>query len=90
MGNALDTYDKLELEPVDSKINVIISKDKLEAFLNIEPPNNGGLKPDLESIENELAKNNIVYGLNKKLLLDISKEPQYNKDVLVAHGLKRF
>ena len=88
MDNPLNTHDELKPEPVDSKIDVIISKDKLKAFINIQPPSNGGLKPDLESLEDELAKNNIVYGLDKKLLLDISKNPQYEKDILIARGLK--
>ncbi|NLY45783.1 MAG: DUF342 domain-containing protein [Tissierella sp.] len=88
MINILDTYNELDGEPIDSKVEVSLSSDKLKAYINIIPPKNGGLKPDLESIEQALGKNNIIYGLDKESLIDIPKNPQYNKNIIVAHGIK--
>lgn len=82
----ISSNNKSVLEPVDSIIEVYISNNKLEASVNIKPPQNGGIGPNILSLKEALASNNIIHGINMRELLDISKEPRYNMNILVARG----
>lgn len=75
------------LSPVDAVIQISISYDKLEAYMNIIPPENGGAEPDIDIIKNELNSNNVVYGINESKLKEISQKPQYNKKIIIAKGV---
>ena len=59
----------------------------LEAFLNIEPPANGGASPSLRDLENELARCKVCFGVDTGMLKEISENPQYNQNILVAKGI---
>ncbi|NLN81620.1 MAG: DUF342 domain-containing protein [Clostridiales bacterium] len=74
--------------PVDAVINVIISGDKLEAFLNIEPPENGGAAPTARTIAEALEKNKVTYGIDQKKIQALADKPLYNRDILIAKGLR--
>lgn len=76
------------VQPVDSVIKIFILKKGLEAIINIVPPQNGGMGPNIESIRAELNNMNIKYGINTELLLDICKSPIYNQDIVIAQGVK--
>lgn len=88
MINDITSNNESTVEPMDSKIIVLLSEDQLNASINIGPPNHGGLIPDLEILLSALEENKIIYGVNKGLLVNISKNPQYNKNILIAHGRK--
>lgn len=81
------TKDKSIPLPVDSIIEVSISYNKLEASINIKPPENGGIEPNIQYIRKILGSQNITYGINEEILLDICKNPIYNKNIIVAQGV---
>lgn len=74
-------------KPIDTIVEVFITKDRLKAYLNIIPPKNGGADCNFISLRNVLSKNNITYGVNTQTLLDLSKNPQYNSKILIAEGI---
>lgn len=84
--NNLDTVDDLAHQPIDSIIEVYISNDNLKAVVNIKPPENGGIGPNMNSLRTAIANKNIIHGVNTKTLINICKEPIYNKDIVIANG----
>lgn len=85
-NNNASTNDKSVPQPVDSIIEVSISNNRLEASVNIKPPQHGGIEPDIQSLRKILSSHNITHGVNGKILLDICKNRIYDEDVKVAQG----
>jgi uncharacterized protein (DUF342 family) len=75
--------------PVDAVIHVLIKSDKLEAHLNIEPPENGGGQPTVKSIEDELKKFRVVYGISHEKIKAIAEKPVYDQNILIAAGVQK-
>lgn len=86
--NTASVSDIPKPEPIDALIRVSISDDKLEASVNISPPQNGGVGPNVQSIRTTLASQGVTYGIDTKVLLTISNSPPYNQDVIIARGTK--
>lgn len=89
MNQSVDNLSRIDdqiPQVIDAKIVVSISKDKLKASVYVEPPQNGGSKPNLKSLKEALSDQNITYGLNNQLLFDICKKEQYNENIIVAQG----
>lgn len=84
----LSDIEESVVQPVDVIIEVSISNNRLEASVKIDPPKNGGIGPNIQSLMTTIANNNITYGVNDKILLDLCKNPIYSKDILIAHGTK--
>ncbi|MGE4276110.1 MAG: DUF342 domain-containing protein [Lawsonibacter sp.] len=84
-SSELEQKDSL---PIDAMIHSSISNDGLKAFLNIEPPVDGGAGPTLEAITAELTMKNITYQVDDEKLNDLVANPVYHLDVLVSSGLK--
>jgi|GEM_PF-435619 len=72
---------------VDSVIETFITLDNLKACINIAPPCNGGLPPTLEAMESALAKFGISYNVDREKLEELSVEPIYNQDIVIARGI---
>lgn len=85
-NNNASTNEKSVPQPVDSVIEVSISNNKLEASVNITPPQHGGFVPNIQSLRENLGNHNITHGVNMKILLDICMDPIYDKDIIVAQG----
>lgn len=83
----INNNDNIIPQPIDSIIEVIISHNKLEASVNVKPPEHGGKSPNIQTIREVLDSKNISYGVNVKRLLEICKNPNYNTDILVAKGV---
>lgn len=81
-----DTNDSLVHEPVDSIVEVYISNNKLQASIKIESPQYGGMGPNIESLNETIASNNITYGINTEVLLDLCENPRYNENIMFALG----
>ncbi|MCG8483093.1 MAG: FapA family protein [Clostridia bacterium] len=71
----------------DAIVNVNISRDKLTASINIEPPENGGAVPTLEDIINALNESNVIYGLDMNGIRKLASNPIYDRDILIARGI---
>jgi len=77
--------DDLEELKTDAVASVIISPDKLKAFIVLNPPEEEKmLKP--EEILELLNKNGVTYGIKNSTIDSIVKSPVYNEMICVAEG----
>ncbi len=76
-----------EPPPIDAVITVSISDNRMEAYLRIKPPMNGGLSPTLKDLEDALANKKITFGVKKAKLKVLAAYPVYNTDNLIATGI---
>ncbi len=74
-----------EENQINSTANVMVSPDKMKAFISFTPPENGRMLTIEETID-ALSKNGIVFGVNKTNLETIIKYPVYNELVCIAEG----
>lgn len=65
---------------------VRVSSDRLNAFLNLCPPEDK--EYTLEDINNLLNKNKVVYGIKKDKIKEILEKKIYCSEVLIAEGLE--
>ncbi|MCX8130296.1 MAG: FapA family protein [Clostridia bacterium] len=70
---------------IDALASVIISPDKMKAFLTISPPE-GGRDLTIEEIVSSFSKNGVIYGINRTTLETITKYPVYNEMICIAEG----
>jgi uncharacterized protein (DUF342 family) len=70
---------------VNAVASVIISPDKMKAFLSIIPPE-GGINLSLNEMVKLLTKQGVIYGINKTTLETISEYPVFNEMTCVAEG----
>jgi uncharacterized protein (DUF342 family) len=73
--------------PVDAILHVSVSADGLQAFLNMEPPTDGGAEPTLKALTDALSENHITYQVDYEKLDRLAENPVYDLDILVASGL---
>lgn len=77
---------KEQAQPVDASIQVIVSHDKLSAYLHLEPPENGGREGSLDDLKSHLMKSGVTYGVIQETLEAMAKKPVYGRDILIAQG----
>lgn len=70
----------------DASVFVSISKDFLEAFIEFVPPKNGGEPITMDKVKQEIAKKNIVFGIDNQLLINLVEQPIYDTKILFATG----
>lgn len=73
--------------PVDAIIHIIITDQELEAYINIEPPQNGGATPTFEMMQAALSSYNISYNIDIEKLNQIATAPVFNRNILIASGI---
>ncbi|MPM16783.1 hypothetical protein SDC9_63165 [bioreactor metagenome] len=73
--------------PEDAVVHIKSVRNELEAYINIEPPNNGGAAPTLEGMQAALSGCGITYNVNFEKLREIEAKPVYRSDILVACGV---
>ncbi len=76
-----------EPSPVDAVVHISFSDNRMEAYLRVEPPLNGGAAPTLRSFEDALAMRKIVYGVKTAKLKELAEHPVYDVDHLIATGV---
>ena len=72
----------------DAVITVSISKDYMEAKINITPPFFANPWPTQELIISALAEKNVVYGIDNEAVLNVVNNHISNEPVIVAKGLQ--
>ncbi len=77
--------DAQEELKINALVSVTVSQDKLKAYVEFAPPE-GGSMIKLEEVVELLAKNGVVYGINKSTLETIVQYPVYNEAICVAEG----
>jgi uncharacterized protein (DUF342 family) len=70
----------------DAVIHVSLSNNKIEAFIFMDPPINGGIPPTLKLLEAALEKSTITYGVNRAKLKELAENPIYNQNIMIAQG----
>jgi uncharacterized protein (DUF342 family) len=66
-------------------VNVMVSPDKMKAYISFNPPDNGRMLT-LDEVLGELSKNGVIYGINKTNLETVVKYPVFNEMICVAEG----
>lgn len=73
-------------EPVPAQIRIRASKEKLKAWLFVFPPSNGGAEVTVGAIQEMLAQEGIVYGIQEDMIRKLCKERLYFKVIEAASG----
>ncbi len=73
-------------EKINSTASVMITPDKMKAFITISPPE-GGRMLSMQEIIDLLGQHGVVYGINKTTLDSLVKYPIYNEMLVIAEGL---
>ena len=74
--------------PVDSKLEIEISPDKMQAFIIIYPALHGGLTLGKERVIESLKTNGIFFGIKEDVVAHLLDNQKYFIKTLVAEGLK--
>jgi uncharacterized protein (DUF342 family) len=74
-----------EEKKLNSTISVMITPDKMKAFVTITPPE-GGRMVTIEEILIALKENGVIYGIKKAVLNEIIEYPVFNEMLCVAEG----
>ncbi|WP_027338717.1 FapA family protein [Halonatronum saccharophilum] len=75
---------KYELDR-DAKIEVSVSKDKMEAYLDYTPPL-GGKTLELEEVIEKIKESGVVFGLRKEELVEVFDPEEPLESFLIAKG----
>jgi uncharacterized protein (DUF342 family) len=70
--------------PVDAVINVTLSENLLEAYIQFEPPKNGGEPVTMDRVMQEISNKKVVFGINEQLLKILVDKPEYYTDTTFA------
>lgn len=70
---------------VNSTASIMVSPDKMKAYISFTPPENGRML-SLEEVFELLSKSGVIYGISRTNLETIIKYPVYNEMVCIAEG----
>jgi uncharacterized protein (DUF342 family) len=73
--------------PVDAAVRVYVTKDLLEAKIEMEPPQSGGAPVTPKMIDDALSAAKVTYGIDKELIEKIKISPVYSQEIVVARGV---
>lgn len=73
--------------PVDAIIRITISDKGLRAYLEIDPPVNGGALPTDHGLVVALGEKGISYNVDINKLKSLAENPIFNEDILIASGV---
>ncbi|GKX28957.1 polymerase [Vallitalea longa] len=76
------------VEAADETMDINVSMDKLYVYIRFSPPVGDGKKLTSEAIVKELQGRNIEFGIDYEKIDLIVKNKKYNRDIIVARGLK--
>jgi uncharacterized protein (DUF342 family) len=72
---------------VDSTATVIVSPDKMKAYITFTQPESGRMLNEGE-VQEILKQNGVVFGVISEALDDILKYPVFNQQMLIAQGMQ--
>lgn len=85
-GEAAPLVEWPEGEALSSSVTVRVSEDGMAAWVKVEPPKKGGAPLQMEDVEEELALQGIVHGLDLPAVERILTRGEFDREVLVARG----
>ncbi|TCK97920.1 hypothetical protein EDC19_0322 [Natranaerovirga hydrolytica] len=74
------------IESIDEAIEIIVSEDRLKAYVRFAPPIGEGKILTKVDVIDILSKNNITYGVNEDEISAIIESKVYFNDYLIAQG----
>lgn len=72
----------------DSRVETVISKDQMFAYIYLLPPIGEGKEVTLEKVTAAVEENGIQYGIDQEIISQIAKEKPYFLLFPIARGLK--
>lgn len=72
---------------VDATASVVVSPDKMKAFITFNPPEGGRMLNAGEVVE-ILRQNGVVFGVSSESLENVLKYPVFNEQILIARGVE--
>lgn len=91
--NNIDNAEEIQTPPppppVNATANISVSRDELEAYLKLTPPENGGAALSFAELKIALVKNGIMFGIDNGSLRNLADNPVYDGDTLVARGVNK-
>ncbi|NLX63466.1 MAG: DUF342 domain-containing protein [Clostridiaceae bacterium] len=76
-----------EEEKIDSTVDVIVSDDKMAAYVILTPPEAGGSPPTQDAVVQALKSKGVVWGLDENRIKELVENPVYNVQIQVAAGV---
>jgi len=70
----------------DASIEIVISPDKMKAFIRITEPVGGGNPVGIQEIAFEMKKKGVIFGIKEEMVRYIAENPIYNQSILIAEG----
>lgn len=86
-GQPVKIAEPQEEATVDASIEVIISDDKMQAYVKLTPPEGDGAPPTVEGIVQALYSKGVVFGMIEEKIRGLAENPVYFQQVLVAEGI---
>ncbi|MGN0669718.1 MAG: DUF342 domain-containing protein, partial [Oscillospiraceae bacterium] len=69
---------------VDCRIDLTVDSGGKSVNLTVHPPINGGKEPTVEMVKAELKKQNIIYGIDEKIITKVVEERLYGVPTCIA------
>jgi len=73
---------------IDGQVKISFSPGKMHAYLEVSAPIGSGAPCKREQVLKALQENDIVYGIDEKVIDQILEEQNWGKRTLVAKGLE--
>lgn len=74
-------------EPENSRAEIIVQTDGMEASITLYPPKHGGSMLDEEGIRNALNLAGIRYGIIDEIVSELASDPEYHRPYTIAEGI---
>jgi hypothetical protein len=75
-------------QPVNARANINITANKKQAFIRLDPPQNGGKRLSADEIRLALKNAGVVYGFKDQVIETLAWEPSYDTPVNIAESLE--
>lgn len=86
-GKPVKIAEAQEEARLDAVVDAYTSDDKMQAFIQVSPPEGGGNAPTFETIVRALHDKGIVACINEEKIREFVSNPVYNTPILVAQGI---
>ncbi len=87
VGSSNKIAEAQEEYKINALVDVTIRDDLNKAYIYIIPPD-GGRMLTTEEIIAALNEKSIIFGINEEKINDLSKNPIFNQDILIAEGVE--
>jgi uncharacterized protein (DUF342 family) len=74
-------------EPENSRAEILIESNNMEASITLFPPKHGGFMLDENGIRQSLETAGIRYGIIDEIITELANEPEYHRPYTIAEGL---